>query len=177
MTLDIDKIKMNRHIFHLPSLPLLTIYDDNFFVRNDYDILSQGQRQTLIEFFQAQGFKQTSGKLLCKNNIRLHFPKPKHILAQSGFEELYVSPPLDDYYFVTPTTFAETLFQQGLRGINPNFLDDIRLLIQTCPFNIELLRDINISNELGPFINQYYVMLETYQKQIIEERFKKKKAL
>ncbi|TKB45712.1 hypothetical protein [Thalassotalea mangrovi] len=177
MSLDIEKMVADKHIFYLPPLPLITIYDDNFFVRNDYDILSMGQRQYLINFFKAQGFSQKSGKLLTREQLQLHFPKPSHILAQSAFNEDYLSADPHHFYFVTPTTFAETLFQQGLRGINANFIEDIKSLIETCPFNLELVRDINITNQLGPFINQYYRQLERYQKQVIERDFKRKKAL
>ncbi|TLU61841.1 hypothetical protein FE810_13565 [Thalassotalea litorea] len=177
MSIEYEKVKRDKHMFQLPPLPLLTIYDDNLFVRNDYDILSSGQRQYLIQFFKKLGFQQTSGRLLTKDDVRLHFPKPQHILAQSAFDPQYLTFAKRDYYFVTPTTFAETIFQQGLNGLNENFLSDIHALIDTCPFNLELLRDININNALGPFINRHYTELEQYQRQVIVEKFKNKKAL
>ncbi|QDP01041.1 hypothetical protein [Thalassotalea sp. PS06] len=177
MTIDFEKVARDKHIFYLPNLPLFTIYDDNFFVRNDYDILSVGQRQYLIRFFTDQGFKQTSGKLMVKDDIQLHFPKPNRMLAQSAFSEGYLREDHHNYFFITPSTFAEVLFHLGLNESQEDYLNLVKQLINTCPINLELIRDINICNDLGPFINKSYKDLEHYQKQIIEQQYKKKKAL
>ena len=103
-------LQHDKHMYGEGTLPLITVYDDNWFVRNDYDILSMGQRQHVQNILIKNGFKQRSGKEMYNGNISVHFPKPKRILALSSFEEHYLEKVKNAVYVVTPTTFAECLF-------------------------------------------------------------------
>ncbi|WP_371378802.1 hypothetical protein [Thalassotalea aquiviva] len=182
--IDLKYIENDKHIFALNNLPLITIYDDNFFVRNDYDILSLGQRQYLINFFIKYGFTVKSGKLLQLNQTNLHFPTPSRLLAVSTFAPCLLKKNNTDYYCVTPTTFAECLFyrmaknesEQGSQAIT-NGIEALKQLINTCPFNIEYLRDISYRNPIEQLTIQHYAMLKDYQQQVIAQKFKRKKAL
>ena len=173
----IEAINKDKHLYYLPQYSVITVYDDNFFVRNDYDILSLGQRNYLMRFFSQFNFKQKSGKLLSNDATNIHFPKPKHTLALSGYQASYNEPPNCDYYAVTPSTFAEVLFYDAAIHGEQWLIEQLHLLIETCPFNIELTRDINYRSPIEQLTKQHYQALTLYQKQIIESKFKHKKAL
>lgn len=174
--LPVSQINQDKHMFTLPDLPLVTIYDDNWFVRNDYDVLSIGQRNYLIQFFTKQGFKQISGRCLSDGNIKLHFPKPSRNLAQSEFDEKYLIDNGSDFYLLTPTQFAEVIFFRAITN-NESSLSAIYQLIDKCPFNIEWLRDISYRSPIETITLSSYNTLMTYQKSVIAEKFKYKKAL
>lgn len=169
-------LQHDKHMYGNDTLPLMTIYDDNWFVRNDYDILSMGQRQYVQNVLVKNGFKLRSGKEMYKGDISVHFPKPKRILALSSFEEHYLENVTNATYVVTPTTFAECLFYQTVRR-KENSLEAIKTLINKCPYNIELLRDISIYTEIEQITIDSYHELMRYQKAVVEKKFKRKKAL
>ena len=166
----------DKHIYAINELPLITVYDDNLFVRNDYDLLSSGQRQHLISFFTSHGFKQISGREMRQEKTKVNFPKPNRMLAQPQFDEAWLNPHEDTIVPVTPTAFAEALFYMIVRR-NIESLDLIKSLIDKCPYNIELLRDISYRTEIESITNSSFKELTDYQKLVIEEKFKRKKAL
>ena len=173
----IEKINSDKHLFTLPDYPVITIYDDNFFVRNDYDVLSLGQRNYLVRFFNQFDFKQTSGKLVTNGQIKLHFPKPKHTLALSAFEAKYLDEVSTDFYAITPSTFAEVLFYQGNDKGEEWAIEQVKRLIETCPYNIELVRDTNYRTPIESITKRSFQLLTEFQQQVVEEKFKFKKAL
>lgn len=158
------------------ELPLVTVYDDNWFVRNDYDVLSSGQREYLITFFSEYGFKQVSGREMVHENTKVIFPKPNRMLAQPQLDEAWLNPHEDTIVPVTPTAFAEALFYMIMRG-DIESLDLIKSLIDKCPYNIELLRDISYRTEIETITNSSFDELMQYQNLVVEEKFKRKKAL
>lgn len=179
--LDLQAINSDKNLFVLPELPLITIYDDNFFVRNDYDILSSGQRNYLIKFFTKAGFKQKSGSVMANDTCKLVFPKPNRMLALSDFKPEYLSDKRDIFYFVTPTTFAECLYYLMLQANGQTdehtSLDKLMLLIDKCPCNLELMRDINIYSDIGKLTQKHYGELVAFQKEIVSQKYKHKRAL
>lgn len=170
------KTDNDKNLYALDQLPLITIYDDNWFVRNDYDVLSVGQRQYLVNFFKANDFVQTSGREMKQNKTKVVFPKPNHILAQPQFDELWLTPVHDIIIPVTPTAYAEALFYLTVRN-DITTLDLLKSLIDKCPFNIELLRDISYRTEIEAITANSFKELTDYQSLVIEEKFKRKKAL
>lgn len=177
MSMKYQDVLRNQHLFMLPDYPLITIYDDNWFVRNDYDVLSLGQRQFLIKFFKKMGFSQPSGRVLAQENVRLHFPRPQSNLAMSAFDQKYLQLDGDNYYFVTPTEFAECLFYDAVNIGEQAALYRIKRLITKCPYNIEWLRDISYSSQIEALTKRTFKELSHFQKRIIEHKFKHKKAL
>lgn len=173
----IDAIIADKNIYHLPQYPIVTVYDDNFFVRNDYDILSHGQRNYLIKFFNSFGYKQKSGKLMSNGEIDVHFPKPKHTLALSGYQSHFSVQPNNNYFAVTPSTFAEVLFHEAENMGEDWVVEQLQTLIETCPYNIELTRDINYRSKIEDLTKKYYQPLLDFQAQVVESKFKFKKAL
>lgn len=173
----INKVNSDKHLYMLPDYPVITIYDDNFFVRNDYDVLSLGQRNYLVAFFNQFGFTQTSGKQVTDGNITLHFPKPKHTLALSSFEPKFAGKASADYYAITPSTFAEVLFYQANDKGEEWAIEQVKHLIQTCPYNIELVRDTNYRTPIEAITKRSFGLLTKFQQQVVEEKFKFKKAL
>ena len=173
----LDAIEKDKNLYHLTQYPMITVYDDNFFVRNDYDILSHGQRNYLIKFFNRFGFKQKSGKLMTNGNVNIHFPKPKHTLALSGYQAAFNEAPNTDFYAVTPSTFAEAIFYEIQSRGEPWVTEQLQSLIQTCPYNIELTRDINYRTPIEQITKQLYQPLLDFQQTVIDTKFKFKKAL
>ncbi len=174
--LSATEIVKQKHMYAVSQLPLVTIYDDNWFLRNDYDLLSVGQRKYLINYFTQQGFALQTGQLLSKDQVNIHLPKPNRLLAVSNFHQDFLVNGTGHYYCVTPTTFAETLFRLYL-GDNARQIDAVKALINHCPYNIEWLRDISIYSDIEQVTVNSFSELMEYQKNIIEEKFKRKKAL
>lgn len=169
-------VAKDKHLYAVDGLPLLTVYDDNWFVRNDYDVLSSGQRQHIQHVLAQQGFSQKTGKTMQCKNIVVEFPTPRHILALSSFQPHFLMPAPTIITAITPTTFAETLFYQMLEEDTRN-LNNLKQLIDKCPYNIELLRDISINSPIESLTAQSYHTLVAYQADIVERKFKRKKAL
>jgi hypothetical protein len=172
--MDYESINWDKHMYAVSELPLITVYDDNYFLRNDYDVLSIGQRNYLINFFAKSGFIQKTGKRLTKDEVNIHLPRPHHQLAQSSFDEIYLHNDGENFYCVTPTQFAEVLFY---RDPNEACLSDVKKLIEKCPFNIEWLRDISYRSKIETITKNSYSELMAFQKEVIERKFKYKKAL
>ena len=167
----------DKNLYFLPEFSIVTVYDDNFFVRNDYDILSRGQRNYLINFFKQFGLKQKSGKLMTDGTFNIHFPKPKHTLALSAYQQSFNDKAEQDVHAVTPSTFAEVIFHESLtKGIEWG-LTQLKQLIETCPYNIELTRDINYRSPIEELTKSHYQSLVEYQDKIIKQKFRHKKAL
>ncbi|WP_163930024.1 hypothetical protein [Paraferrimonas sp. SM1919] len=170
-------VTKDKNLFSMPEYSLITVYDDNFFVRNDYDILSQGQRQYLIHFFTKHGFTQKTGKTLANQAYTVHFPTPSANLAVSAFDNKYLHYDSHHQYCITPTQFAEVLFYDHKKvGYYPT-IARIKALIETCPFNIEWLRDISYHSEIEQITKNTFPELMDYQKQVIAAKFKRKRAL
>lgn len=174
-----QEINSNKNLYRITELPLVTVYDDNLFIRNDYDVLSPGQRNYLLAFFSKHGFKQKSGKLMTNGAVNIHFPKPQSNLAVSAFEPRFIDVSNTDLYCVTPTQFAEALFYFCVDGgmSHDELLDELKCLINKCPFNIEWLRDISYHSPIESLTLNTFSELSDYQSAIIEEKFKKKRAL
>lgn len=177
MTIDFEKVNRDKNLYAVDGLPLITVYDDNFFVRNDYDVLSLGQRQYLVDFFKKEGYVQSSGKALTKGDITVHLPAPNSNLAVSSFDEVFSDVDGRNYYCVTPTMFAETLFHKHRDDSYLQMLRQIRRLIKKCPYNIEWLRDISYRSPIEGLTQATYKDLIDYQEFIVKQRFKSKKAL
>lgn len=172
-----SQINADKHLYSVESLPLVTIYDDNLFVRNDYDVLSIGQRNYLIQFFQQHGFKQKTGKTMTNGEKTIHFPRPQSNLAVSAYDDILKEPDANNLYCLTPTQFAEVLFHTMLQEEQAKLVSAIKALINKCPYNIEWLRDISYHSKIEQVTIDTFSELTQYQKQVIEQKFKKKKAL
>lgn len=177
MTIDFKRINKDKNLYAVDGLPLITVYDDNFFVRNDYDVLSLGQRKYVVQFFTKLGFEQTSGKTLKKADVTVHLPAPNSNLAVSSFDKAFLNSDGCNYYCVTPTMFAETLFHKHQSCSYLEILRSIRKLIKKCPYNIEWLRDISYRSSVEGITQSTYQDIVDFQKFIVEKRFKNKKTL
>lgn len=169
-------ITADKHLYALAELPILTVYDDNLFVRNDYDILSRGQRNYVIEFLKKLGFKLRSGSSLSDGIVEIQLVKPKRVLALSSYESKFNQSSDNTIWVITPSTFAEVLFHALVSQQN-NDLTTIKQLINVCPYNIELIRDINYRTDIETITKSSFDELMAYQKQVIEEKFKFKRSL
>jgi hypothetical protein len=56
-------------------------------------------------------------------------------------------------------------------------IEAVKCLIDHCPYNIEWLRDISIHSDIENITVKTYTELMAYQKETIEKKFKRKKAL
>ncbi len=172
----IESINKDTNLYAIEELSLITIYDDNWFLRNDYDVLGYGQRKYLIKYFEKHDCKLISGQILQGDNLTIKIPKPSRQLAISTFDQKYLQRQDNSYWCVTPTTFAETLFRMHL-GNEALQLTAVKKLIDHCPYNIEWLRDISIHTEIENITVKTYSELMAYQKDVIEKKFKRKRSL
>ena len=175
--IDLTAIAKDKNLYADERLPLITVYDDNFFVRNDYDVLSFGQRQYVVNYFKGLGFEQKTGKTLVKGGVTIHLPSPNSNLALSSFNTAFITQDLTNYYCVTPTGFAETLFY--FLKDKPSFevVKELRKLIKKCPYNIEWLRDVSYRSAIEQVTIETFQDLMAFQDFIVKKRFKNKKAL
>ena len=172
----VQAINEDKHLFALPEYPLITAYDDFLFLQNDYDTLSRGQRNYLVRFLGGFGFRQTRGTLVTDGELKMHFLKPK-ILAQSSYESRFLTLNGSDFFMVTPTTFAETLFYHALEGQEQEQMEKLATLIDKAPFNMKLLRDISRTKPIESITRRYCDSIVEYQAKVIKEKFNKKRGL
>ncbi len=177
MAIDFKKINKDKNLFMVNGLPLITVYDDNLFVRNDYDVLSVGQRNYLIKVLEKHGLVQVTGQVMESNDVKVEIPKPNSNLAVSSFDEKFLVNAGHIFYCVTPTMFAETLFYKHKDDNYYTVLKALRRLIKKCPYNIEWLRDVSYRSPIEKITQATYKDLLEYQKFIVRRRFKSKKAL
>ncbi|GLX83790.1 hypothetical protein tloyanaT_00420 [Thalassotalea loyana] len=176
--MDTLTINNDKNLYSVDHLPLITVYDDNWFLRNDYDVLSPGQRNYLASFFKQNNFVTKTGKTMSDGRYTVHFPRPQSNLAISAYDAKFIESPQRDIYCLTPTQFAEALFYFGINETGEeNIVDNVKALIEKCPYNIEWLRDISYRTPIEQVTIETFNELMAYQKQIIENKFKKKKAL
>ncbi|WP_371187200.1 hypothetical protein [Thalassotalea maritima] len=169
-------ITIGKDMFALSPLPMLTVYDDNFFLANDYDILSLGQRRHVQRHLTEQGYKQATGKTMHNKGATAVFPKPNHILAQSNFRPEFITPQDHTIYIVTPTCFAEGLFYYFNNQRQTLLLKALQQLIDRCPFNIEYLRCVTLNSNIEGQVKSLTPQLSEYQQQVIARKFKQKRA-
>ena len=87
--MEYNKVNADKNLYCVEYLPLITIYDDNWFLRNDYDVLSFGQREYLIRFFEKLGAQLVSGRTMQLNELIIEFPRPQSNLAVSGLSNRF----------------------------------------------------------------------------------------
>ena len=131
----------------------------------------------LIQFFQHYGFKQKTGKTMTNGAKTIHFPRPQSNLAVSAYDDILKEPNINNFYCLTPTQFAEVLFNLLLDKEKAVVVNAIKSLIDKCPYNIEWLRDISYHSKIEQITIDTFSELTQYQKQVIEQKFKRKKAL
>ncbi|QBY04706.1 hypothetical protein E2K93_10015 [Thalassotalea sp. HSM 43] len=170
------KLDTCKDSFAMDGLPLLTMYDDNLFIRNDYDILSLGQRKHLQTHLKNIGFTQVTGKIMRRESTEVEFPKPNHMLSQSGFKPHFIDTTSEKINIITPTMFAECLCYLKLQDGTLDLQQQLQALIDTCPFNIELLQILAINTDFEQTINRLAGSLTAYQTDVIERKFKRKRA-
>lgn len=175
--LNLNDIYKDPHFYASEHYPLLTIYDDNLFVRNDYDVLTPGQRKYIIAFAEKQGFKQTRGTEMTGPSGKLYLPRPASSLACSVFKEAYLVPSNDAWHCITPTGYAETIFYDMPNIGLKEGMARLKVLIDKCPFNIEWLRDISYGSPIAQSTAYCYEELMAYQKEVIAEKFRHKKTI
>jgi len=174
-----DPIAINNdpHIYACEQYPLLTIYDDNLFVRNDYDVLTPGQRRYIINFAEKHGFKQTRGTLMTGPAGKLHLPRPASSLACSVFKSTYLEQSSKEWHAITSTGFAETIFyDMPTIGLEEG-MTRLKILINKCPFNIEWLRDISYGSPIAKSTGYCFEELSAYQKDVITNKFRHKRTI
>ncbi len=175
--LELDAISQDPHLYASEFYPLLTIYDDNLFIRNDYDVLTPGQRRYIIGFAEKHGFKQTRGTEMSGPAGKLYLPRPASSLACSVFKEVYLTPSTDAWYCITPTGYAETIFHDMYRIGSDEGLVRLKALIDKCPFNIEWLRDISYASPIEEPTKYFYQELMDYQAAVIKQKFRNKRTI
>lgn len=174
---NLQHVSQDPHLFASQHYSLITVYDDNLFIRNDYDMLTPSQRNYIVKFALQAQFKQVKGTLLQRGDEKLHMPRPASSLACSTFQSKYLARDPKQWYAITPTGYAECVFYDMENiGVDEGVARLINL-IQKCPFNIEWLRDISYGSPIEEVTRYCYTALTGYQKDIIASRFKHKKYL
>jgi len=175
--IDFTLIDNDPHIYASKHYPLLTIYDDNLFIRNDYDVLTPGQRRYVINFAEQSGFKQTRGTELKSPIGKILLPRPASSLACSVFNAVYLNPVSDVWYCITPTGYAETIFYDMFTIGSDEGLRRLKALIDKCPYNIEWLRDISYGSKIEDPTKYFYQELMDYQQAVIAAKFRNKRTV
>ena len=175
--LNFHHINKDPHLYASEHYPLITVYDDNMFIRNDYDALTPGQRRYIIAFAEKHGLQQTRGTEMTGASGKLYLPRPASSLACSVFDEKYLSPSHKAWYAITPTGYAEAIFYDMPNIGSDEGIKRIKALIEKCPFNIEWLRDISYGSPIAKPTAYFYEALMAYQKEVIAQKFKNKRRI
>lgn len=172
----ISKLNLDKYIFCHPKINLITVYDHYIYLRNDYDNLSHSQRNYVITRLKKFGYLQKSGKTMVHSDDS-KFSK----IVFSDSPSLGVNPlialeriyNLNDIFVVTPSTYA--LFLLASQLTPQDKIEGIKSLISKCPINIEQIRDFTQNTESSRFLDQNYALLNSFQKEVIEKKFKGRK--
>lgn len=134
--MNFDDIDKDKFLFYDEKIPLITIYDDWFYSRNDYDHLCPNQRNYLDRFLQDQGFQRKSGQCYEKDQLSIGIIKSQS-LGVSPLEEIKRSLQKYDYLVVSPMGYY-------LYVLNSNSDQSVlKELAQKCPINLLQAKDLS----------------------------------
>ncbi len=90
------------HFYH-PWLPLISVFDDVEFERNDYEVISPGARQILTKCFLAAGGQQKGVNRFDWPQLRIRFPESPRSLSSHPLDSVEAKP--GEILMVTPTQY------------------------------------------------------------------------
>lgn len=157
---------------------LISIFDDTFYSRNDYDLLNPGQRNYLIQKLTAQKHSQISGKQIQHNDLghQLRF-LPSSQLGTNSLDRLKESYSQVAMFITTPGQHFLFLVEKLSIEQNQDYLTEIRRLIRHQPVNLPQLKDVSVSESYYPTLQKIYTDLNNYQNEMISQFHKHKKPL
>jgi len=134
--MNFDKINEDKFLFYNKNLLLITIYDDWFYSRNDYDHLCPNQRNYLDRFLSDQGFQRKSGQRYEKDRLSVGIIKSLS-LGVSPLDETKRSLEKFDYLAVSPMGYYLYVLD-----INAD-QSILKQLAQKCPINLLQAKDLS----------------------------------
>ena len=157
---------------------LVSVYDDNYFSRNDYDMLAPGQRKYVVNFLKERQHWQKSGKVLVHEKLeqRVVFNNSPS-MGVNPVNELMRIYNEDDIFVVTPLTYSIFLFEKKVEVDVAGLLQRLKELIEVCPFNLLQMKDLTVREPYAELTAFCASELKSFQAEIIETRFKRKRSL
>ena len=114
---------------------------------------------------------------MSKDREKIHLPRPNANLAVSSYQDTYLHMDGINFYCLAPTQMAEVMFYMSLADADFELEKALHQLINKCPFNIEWLRDVSYRSDIEQVTSEMYSLLMDYQSEVINQKFKMKKAL
>lgn len=137
----IKKLNDDKNIIVFSEHSFLSIYDDNFYDRSDFDAINSAQKKYLEACLNEFDYKWSSGRVLesALKPIKFLCPKPKTLMT-SPYDILdFESLQHDSIYVLTPTQVLGQLLKHEL---NQNeLLKKATALITKTPANLLKLKD------------------------------------
>ena len=151
-------------IFPLAKLNAVSVYTTDYYENYDYDIVMPSQRDKLVKLLAKQGFKQTSGRVICNSDksIVFEFPKPNFTLGDdpaSQAEKLINRS--NSHIIITPTQalliYLKRFYDQiqiELNNPDPKpIISELLDLLYEQPANLDKVREwLGPTNQTEVFI-------------------------
>lgn len=166
----------DRNIFVSNYFKFISIYDDQIYSRNDWDVLSPGQRKYIIKKLEGHNHTQKTGKSLINN-------KTSEILRFTTSPSLGVNPLNEflrnynenDIFFTTPLVHGIfLLWKSAEEPENAKFYQkELEELVQKLPINLEQLKDFVLNTNYEKIFKNLYNDLTKKQKDGITKNIRR----
>tara|TARA_Y100000385_G_C12769579_1_gene498691 strand:- start:71 stop:583 length:513 start_codon:yes stop_codon:yes gene_type:complete len=166
----INKIKElgeDKFIYTSSKFRLITIFDEFYQKRNDFDHLTPEQRRYLTTKFLASGIKQDSGSVFSFEGKSIKLLKSVGIRV-NPLKSLIPALEKNNYLVVTPLTCF--LYYLSLKASE----DDIFGLLKKCPVNLKQAIDFALKEDYGPYLKENMAHYKDLQAEYeINHKYKK----
>ena len=104
----------SRRVIHYynPALPLIAVFDDIEFERNDFEAIGPTARSQLTKLLQEYGASQKSGQLFSMDDNEIHLVGPNRALASDPLDCVTIKD--DRLTIVTPTQYWMALLEADI---------------------------------------------------------------
>lgn len=163
----LDTLNKNKNLVVFPEHSVLSVYDDNFYDRSDFDAINSAQKKYLKSALEEFKYTWKSGRVLETSLHSLKFlcPKPRTLMSSPydilDFETLQKN----SIFILTPTQMLGHLLKQKLT--QTELKKKAMTLISKTPVNLLKLKD-GLRGEPLTLFNSLLADLTKHQKSVIE---------
>ncbi len=152
----LNNLGRDKFIYTSPEARLITLYDDFFYSRNDYDHLCPGQRDYIRKKFLGNDFKQVSGSVFRFEDQEIAVLKSPG-LGISPLSNLLMTLEKYDYVVATPLSCFLYFISQDSSD------EEILRLLKKCPVNLDQAFDFTYQEDYRPRLLKSIASYKSFQ--------------
>lgn len=162
-----DNLKNHKFFYFNEKVPLISVYDDFFYSRNDYDHLSPKQRNLIQYFMVSNDFKRKLRGKYTHKNFEVAVLKPTS-LGASPLREINIAVQNSDLVFVSPLGFLLWSIENNVS------LDILEQLVTKTPVNLPQAKDFAYHENFYENLCKIYPKFKKLQDDNVEKhKFKR----